>query len=118
MKLIFAKDCDCDAYNKIGVVPCTIAYHKTDELAMKAFIDLYIRYNGMESSQHGPSGHFLKVIGHNKYNDIPVLPPRTAWDMVVLDKKPPRPAVCHGQDDPCCGHCRFSTHGCAEAVPE
>lgn len=41
-----------------------------------------------------------------------------AWDLSVpLHKHLPPYAECQGPDDPCCGKCRFSVHGCNDNGP-
>lgn len=115
MKLVFAKDCDCDN-TSINHYNTTIEHHLTDSEAAERFIELYLKFNGLCTAQHGPSGHLLKVINHHLYDDIPILPPKAGWS-VPLEEKPPQPAVCNGPEDPFCGSCRYSTHGCADKLP-
>lgn len=38
-------------------------------------------------------------------------------EALPLDRRPPAYAECKGPDDPCCGQCRFSTHGCKDDGP-
>ena len=38
-------------------------------------------------------------------------------ETLALDRRPPAYAECQGEDDPCCGRCRFSTHGCNGGGP-
>jgi hypothetical protein len=36
---------------------------------------------------------------------------------IPLDRRLPPYAECQGPDDPCCGRCRFSVHGCNDHGP-
>lgn len=88
-------------------------HHVTDRAAAEAFMRVlhmppherprYLCITGPGGLVRGVEGVWLGVVSHD--------------ESIPLEHRPPAYAECQGPNDPFCGRCRLSVHGCNDAQP-
>ncbi len=114
MRPLYWPDTTCETAARAIEHEATVhEHHASDREAAEAFLRALqapvaarpacLCITGTGGLVRGVEGVWLGAITHD--------------ESIPLERRPIAYAECQGPDDPCCGRCRFSVHGCNGAMP-